>query len=978
MIKKWIAGALAALLAGALLIGCGKNDPPPTDPSLSSPVNSAKVLDQGELTYYLDNDGALWVNADGQDKRIAELSAEQIALVGGDIWYADGASLYIYSLTDGSSKRLCALPAEIDSFSVCGEAVYCLANSAIYGKNGKLITDFKGQTASDGNDLSNIERITMESADEILLYLPNPDYVDEEGVEDLPIENDVNLTYRYSLTAELITALDQFHSDEEPSNASSGGSYVINGVTFPFAEHPVGSYFSQNGKACTCHSGDCVSNNSSKENCIRYWPSKSNYQVDLKGVQCMGFARLCQWKLYGSHDFSNTKDFYNALGSKLNAGSWSANTIKNIFTDVGPGGHIRTGAGHSLFVISVSASGFVTYECNTGNRDCKIYTRQWTWDSFFDYAGSRPLMYYNMPRESDNSGQVTSPADEYQIGTYQVVANSGLNLRAQASASSTKLATIPQGTLIDVSAVQQVGNYYWGYTQYDGKYGWVRLDYALYQNSSVSGINVTTLPNKTSYIVGDSFSTAGMVVEATFKNGAAFEIAGYTCSGYNMSKAGKYSVTVSYGSFKDTFTIEVKEKEIPPTSISLGNTSITLIVGDTYQLDYTILPKDTTQKDVTWSASSPAVASIESGIVSAHAPGSSTVTITTQNGKTATCRVTVITMPTGVNWSTTVSGEPLSELPDGITAVDYSLRYRLPDGNGWGEWVYATPPEGATNYQCQFRAFTATFVDTLDGKTVEQFTVEFNEIITFSKYPLSKNGYLFTGWYTDPQAAQSHDSSKAFGSQVTVTGDLLVYAGWIKLEDITADSSDQLATADRVPAFGIAGTELRISDDAPGIRFLARISTDLIRSLESLHGSNKALQPSGSSDTGIGFGMVVQLKGASSASLVKGSAGYLYKGGAVTVPAYRTYAEYNGYIVYNAFVCGFSEQYYKSDFIARPYLTYADANGNVHTYYFTATGDGSSNGGIYTSLYAEAEKLAASPTTNEATKRWLQDNILMN
>ncbi len=982
MLKKWIAGLLilpVLLTAGALLAGCEQTDDgtETASDSVSAPINSARAVDQGELLYYLDDDGTLWVSCDGNADKIAALDAEQIALVGQELWYAAGEKLYSYSLESGESVLLCSLPDAIDSFSVCEENFYCLAQGALYCKEGDLVADFKGQTAPDGMSLSGVQRMSMDQADEVILYLPNPDYVEEDGVEELPEDgNDMLLTYSYSLVTNLLSIIDQFENSDMPSSTASSGSFVINGVTLPFADYPVGSYFSQNGRACTCHAGDCVTNTQSNENCIRYWPSKANCQIDLKGVQCMGFARFCQWRLYGSIDFSNTTDYYNAFGSKLSAGKWTANTVKTTLTKVGPGGHIRTGAGHSLFVISVSASGFITYECNTNNKDCLIYTRQWTWDSFYSYCGSRDLMYYNMPRSIDQSGAVTSPEDEYKTGSYQVVANGGLNLRAETNTTSSILATVPQGAIINVSIVQKVGSYYWGYTQYNGKYGWVRLDYTLYQNSSVSGIRITTPPSKTVYTVGDSFSTAGMVVEAAFTNGTAFEIVGYTCSGYNMNSAGTYTVKVTYGSFSDSFTIQVLQKIIQPTSVTLATSSVTLIVGDSYQLGYTILPADATEKEVTWSASAPAVASIEGSVVSAKSPGSSVITIQTKNGLKATCRVTVITMPTGINWSTTADGEPLYELPEGIRSEDYSIRYRLPQGNDWGEWIYTTPPQEVSGYQCQFRAFTATFVNTLDGNTVEQFTVELNEVITFSQHAMSKEGYLFTGWYTDPQAAQAHDSTKACSSQVTITGDLLVYAGWIELGSITADSDDSLASAVQLPEFGMAGVELRVSDDATGLRFLARISTDLIRELESLHSSNKNFQPSDSNDTGIGYGMVVRLKDKVSGALNKDTESYLYKGSAVTVPAYRTYAAYNGYLVYNAFVCGFTSEYYKTDFVARPYLTYADVNGNIHTYYFTCTGSQTQGGGYYTNLYAEAQKLADNPTTDAATKRWLEDNIL--
>ena len=579
-----------------------------------------------------------------------------------------------------------------------------------------------------------------------------------------------------------------------------------------------------------------------------------------------------------------------------------------------------------------------------------------------------------MPHNFDGSGSVTD--NSYEIGSYQITADGGLNLRAEANTTSSILVTIPNNTIVQVSAIQKVSNYYWGYTSYDGKSGWIRLDYAMYQNSTISAIEITTLPSKTTYTVGDKFSTDGMVVQARFSDGTAFEIAGYTCSGYNMDKEGSYTVKVAYGKFSDTFTITVKEKNIPPTSITLARNELTLIVGDTYELSYTLLPADTTQKTVTWLSTDTTSVTVNNGSIKAVKAGSSTVTVTTQNGLSAICQVTVITMPTGTNWSMTASGQPLTSLPIGIEAVDYSIRYRLKSGNGWGDWIYDNIPAGTTNYQCQFRSFTATFVNTLDGQTVELFTVEFNQTIKLSDYTLKKDGYLFAGWYYDPGAAKSRDASLAAPSKITVSEDLLLYAGWIPLDSVAADSADPFAKGQTVSAFEFAGVELRIAGDATGVRYIGRISSNLITQLESLHKSNRSFQPSSASDTGIGFGMVVRMRGSSSSQLTKSSATYLYQNGTVTVPAQRTYATYNGYILFNAFVCGYTAEYYKSEFVARPYLTYADANGLQHTHYFTVTGSGSFAGGYSTSLYAQAQIAVQNPAIDPVTKKWLEDTIL--
>lgn len=989
MKQRWLAVLLCAAMllstvAGA--ISCtkpGASTPPvaspaPADPpTADSPLTSARAVDHGEMIYYLDDHGTLWTSYHDHATRLSALDASQICIDGETLWYTSGNTLYTYDLANGKTAEYARQSAPITTFALCDGKVYYLCTDKLY-QDDRLIMDLSARKAPDGRSLSTVCDFELREDDLILFYLPNPNYQNEDTTPGylLSDRNDTYITYQYTLSTDTLAPYDFEILHSGSTNASSSEGITINGWSLPFEDYPVNSYFTQNGGPCSCHNrGGCVSNTKTGENCIRYWPNKSKPQIDLRGVQCMGFARFCQWRLYGVHDYGNSTDFYNAFGSKLAAGDWTANTVKETFTEVGAGGHIRTGAGHSLFVISVTSTGFVTYECNTSAKDCKIYTRQWTWASFFSYAGSRELLYYNMPR--GYVGEVTPPEESYQIGTYRVAADSGLSLRAQATTSSTRLLVIPNGAILRVTDIQKVGSYYWGYTSYDGQSGWVRLDYTVFQSSEVASIKITTPPTKTNYTVGDSFSTAGMTVEARFTDGTAFEIAGYTCTGYNMEKAGTYTVKVVYGEFSDSFTITVKEKVILPTSITLELPKLTLLVGDTYNLSYSILPEDTTQKTITWTTTDRYTATITDGKIEAVGSGVAVIKATTENGLTATCRVTVITMPTGTNWSVTEDGAPLTALPFGIEAVDYSIRYRVPKGDGWGDWVYAEEiPSELTDYQCQFRSFTATFVNTLDGQTVELFTVELNQVIDLKNYILSKEGYLFTGWYTDPQAAETHDADKAANRKITVTGDLLLYAGWIPLDEMAADHDDPFATAPNLPKFGMAGVELLPSGEATGLRFLARISTGLIAEIESLHKSNQSLQPSKATETGIGFGMVVRMRSYTVAPLVKDDSNYLYKGGAVTVPAQRTYASYNGYILYNAFVCGYTAEYYKTDFVARPYITYADVNGLTHTYYFTVTGEGAQGGGHFTSLYAEAQKMVASDSVDPVIKKWLEDNIL--
>ena len=112
--------------------------------------------------------------------------------------------------------------------------------------------------------------------------------------------------------------------------------------------------------------------------------------------------------------------------------------------------------------------------------------------------------------------------------------------------------------------------------------------------------------------------------------------------------AGTYSFTVTatndYGSDSKEFTLTIDQQgTIHVTSVSLDKTSLELTEGETAQLTATVKPDNATNKNVTWSSSAPNVATVDSsGKVTAVAPGTATITVTTADGGfTATCAVTV-------------------------------------------------------------------------------------------------------------------------------------------------------------------------------------------------------------------------------------------------------------------------------------------------------------------------------------------------
>ena len=89
-------------------------------------------------------------------------------------------------------------------------------------------------------------------------------------------------------------------------------------------------------------------------------------------------------------------------------------------------------------------------------------------------------------------------------------------------------------------------------------------------------------------------------------------------------------------------------------SIKLNTSTLTMTAGTKYTLKATISPSNTSNKTVYWSSGNKSVLTVAAGgVLTAKAAGTSTVTAKTKNGKTATCKVTVVKkgMPTSIKVS---------------------------------------------------------------------------------------------------------------------------------------------------------------------------------------------------------------------------------------------------------------------------------------------------------------------------------------
>ncbi|UXX79141.1 Ig-like domain-containing protein [Reichenbachiella carrageenanivorans] len=101
------------------------------------------------------------------------------------------------------------------------------------------------------------------------------------------------------------------------------------------------------------------------------------------------------------------------------------------------------------------------------------------------------------------------------------------------------------------------------------------------------------------------------------------------------------TVTTTDGSFTDTFVATIEAPKAV-TGVTLDDDAETIIIGDDYTLTASVQPVDAANKAVTWASGDEAIATVVDGVVTGEAVGSTTITVTTEDGDfEATFDVTV-------------------------------------------------------------------------------------------------------------------------------------------------------------------------------------------------------------------------------------------------------------------------------------------------------------------------------------------------
>ena len=122
------------------------------------------------------------------------------------------------------------------------------------------------------------------------------------------------------------------------------------------------------------------------------------------------------------------------------------------------------------------------------------------------------------------------------------------------------------------------------------------------------------------------------------------KVATVSSSGVVVGKAGGTAVitcTAADGS-RVIASCTVTVTPIYPTGVKISKSALTVKAGKSASLKATVAPKNTDYKAVTWASSDAAVATVDAkGKIKGMAPGTAVITVTTSQGQTASCTVTV-------------------------------------------------------------------------------------------------------------------------------------------------------------------------------------------------------------------------------------------------------------------------------------------------------------------------------------------------
>ncbi|MFW6327598.1 MAG: glycosyl hydrolase family 8 [Bacteroidota bacterium] len=190
------------------------------------------------------------------------------------------------------------------------------------------------------------------------------------------------------------------------------------------------------------------------------------------------------------------------------------------------------------------------------------------------------------------------------------------------------------------------------------------MDFAIGSCQSVTGVSITNAPSQMD--LNDElrltvdFQPSNVCNRGLQWSSSNSDVATVDQSG-NIHAIAEGTVTITVtsndGGYSDEVTINII-KTIPPSSISIDQSSVSLSPAETIQLNATVLPEDVTYSGVTWTSSNENIATVDTtGLVTAISDGNANITATTEDGSLSDICVVNVMKGQTLNFSNS------SELP---------------------------------------------------------------------------------------------------------------------------------------------------------------------------------------------------------------------------------------------------------------------------------------------------------------------------
>ena len=290
---------------------------------------------------------------------------------------------------------------------------------------------------------------------------------------------------------------------------------------------------------------------------------------------------------------------------------------------------------------------------------------------------------------------------------------------------------------------------------------------------SITGLTISTLPNKTSYFTGDTLDTTGLTLIATYDDGTQQTITeGFTCSPTKLTSVGTRKINVEYGGRSTSFEVTVTNVELLEISIATLPNKTSYYVGDILIPDGLSLigtySDGTKSRLPGYTISSPQILST---------PGAQTVTVE-YGGKYATYEVTVkevvitsIVLATRPNKTAYMVGDTLDT--SGITiqaTYNNGSRQIIPEGFTFTPTTLSTP--GTQTITIEYGGLTTTYKVTVEEVVMTGVAVATapNKTTYFMGDILDTTGLTLTATYSDGSTKTVTSGFSCYTTELSTAG----------------------------------------------------------------------------------------------------------------------------------------------------------------------------------------------------------------